>query len=204
MIFANSLSYVQTTVNALLKSQDNESPSGDTVSVVSHVSSQRSINAGLEQKDEDTSYSTTLSQSVSQSSSNSFDEPNTETLNNELSSHSNLAMQSSQILRKTLRTLSDHDSFRQLPYLHSEVLGQHYGSTEVSLLPVPRIIGPIPSNNTTLDTAAVYTRGMTSTDSTLDENMQLADMIAMKYLGHGKVPMEAQHCSRQPPMSGGM
>ncbi len=73
----------------------------------------------------------------------------------------------------------------------------------MSLLPVPRIVGPVPSSNSTLDTAAVYARGMVSTDTTLDENMQLADMIAMKYLGHGKAAVEIQHHPRQPSLSEG-
>ena len=98
-----------------------------------------------------------------------------------------------------------------LPYLHPDVLQQQFRS-EVSLLPVPRIVGPVPNSSShsyegsTLGTA-LYPRSYWSTtgsDGTLDENMQLADMIAMKYLGN-KLAADSsiQHVVRQPLLAPG-
>lgn len=210
MIFFGYCSFVQTTVNALLQCQeDTVSPSTDQVSAVSHASTQHSSVVASNQEDESTSHSTTLSvgsQSLSHSSSNSFDEEqNIETLSNKLSSHSKstATTQLSQVSHKTQHVLTHpQEPSKDLPYLHPDIFQDHYGggAEEVSLLPVPRIVGPVPSSNTTLD--AVYSRG--SSDTTLDDHMQLADRIAVKYLGRGKVSVEAQHQPRQPHLSGGI
>ena len=74
-------------------------------------------------------------------------------------------------------------------YLHSDVLQQRYGN-EISMLPVPRIVCPVLTDNSNSysDTSLFPKRAQNmiggSSDCTLDENMQLADMIAMKYVGN--------------------
>lgn len=73
-------------------------------------------------------------------------------------------------------------------YPHPEVLQpQHYN--EVSMLPVPRIVCPVLTDSSNSYTDAVlfpksahHLMTRPSADCTLDENMQLADMIAMKYI----------------------
>ena len=59
------------------------------------------------------------------------------------------------------------------------------------MLPVPRIVCPVLTDNSNSysDTSLFPKRAQNimiggSSDCTLDENMQLADMIAMKYIGN--------------------
>ncbi len=195
---------MQSTVNALLDYQDNDTPSRDQASSipVCHTSTHHSIVSNQEQQEiPPHSFASSISsQSVSQySSHSSYNMQNVQSLN-ELSNLSNSTTQSSHVSH-TSSTLSHQESSIELPYLHPDVLQQHY-STEISLLPVPRIVGPVPNNNSTLDTAAAYPRSMASSDTTLDENMQLADMIAMKYLGTVG-PQDTRYHSRQPLLAQG-
>ena len=194
--------HMQSTVNALLDYQDNDAPSSEQASSIPDTSTHHSIVSNPEQQEiPPHSFASSISsQSVSQySSHSSYNIQNVQSLN-ELSNLSNSTTQSSHVSH-TSSTLSHQEPSIELPYLHPDVLQQHY-STEISLLPVPRIVGPIPNNNSTLDTAAVYSRSMTSSDTTLDENMQLADMIAMKYLGTVG-PQDTRYRSRQPLLAQG-
>ena len=200
-------------MNALLSSQDDSSPDSSSPSspdshTLSHHStlSQHSERPSLpdlshltEGRESQTSqhYHSTKAQSTNTS-------VNTSTLSNR--SQSSHSSQSSNSLSH--KEPSDPGD---LPYLHPDVLQQQF-SAEVSLLPVPRIVGPVPNSSShgydgsTLGTA-LHPRGywnMAGSDSTLDENMQLADMIAVKYLGN-KLAMDSsiQHTVRQPVLAPG-
>ena len=75
-----------------------------------------------------------------------------------------------------------------LPPLHPDVLQQRFAGSDISLLPVPRIMylgsngngGPYRVGGSTFVSQLGLGGG---SDHTVDENTQMADMIALKYLG---------------------
>ena len=73
-----------------------------------------------------------------------------------------------------------------LPPLHPDVLQQHFAGGDISLLPVPRIVYSGGSSGGTyraVGTTFVSQLGFGGSVCTVDENTQMADMIALKYLG---------------------
>ena len=64
-------------------------------------------------------------------------------------------------------------------HLHPDVLHQQF-SPDVSMLPVPHILCPSSSSS---DGDSTTFGAMPENDYTLDENVHMADMIALKYLG---------------------
>ena len=68
-----------------------------------------------------------------------------------------------------------------LPPLHPDVLQQRF-TGDISMLPVPRIMYSGGSGRAGGTTTFVSQLGG-GADFTMDENMQMADMIALKYLG---------------------
>ena len=71
---------------------------------------------------------------------------------------------------------------QSLPPLHPDVLQQKFAG-DISMLPVPRIMYSGGSGRARGTTATTFMSHLGGTDFTLDENMQMADMIALKYLG---------------------
>ncbi len=79
---------------------------------------------------------------------------------------------------------------QSLPPLHPDVLQQKFAG-DISMLPVPRIMysggraagGTIGTTTTFMSHLYGGGGGGGGADFTLDENMQMADMIALKYLG---------------------
>lgn len=89
-----------------------------------------------------------------------------------------------------LLTLGD----QSLPPLHPDVLQQQFTAGDISMLPVPRIM--YVGHGTAADDGLYRaTRGTTfvsqygGADYTMDENTQMADMIALKYLGKKSGPL---------------
>ena len=75
---------------------------------------------------------------------------------------------------------------QSLPPLHPDVLQQQFVGGDISLLPVPRIMYSSGGGGGTyraLGTTFVSQLGFGGSDYTVDENTQMADMIALKYLG---------------------
>lgn len=75
---------------------------------------------------------------------------------------------------------------QSLPPLHPDVLQQQFASGDISLLPVPRIVYSGGSGGGTyraVGTTFMSQLGCSGVDYTVDENTQMADMIALKYLG---------------------
>ena len=68
-------------------------------------------------------------------------------------------------------------------HLHPDVLHRQF-SPNISLLPVPRIVCPdSASGSGSVGGASLASLAMLGNEYTLDENVYLADMIALKYLG---------------------
>ena len=79
-----------------------------------------------------------------------------------------------------------HLGDQSLPPLHPDVLQQRFGGSDISMLPVPRIMYVGSGNEATYRAAAVgatFVSQLGGADLTLDENTRMADMIALKYLG---------------------
>ena len=70
---------------------------------------------------------------------------------------------------------------QSLPPLHPDVLQQRF-TGDISMLPVPRIVYSGGSGRAG-GTTTTFMSHLGGADFTLDENMQMADMIALKYLG---------------------
>ena len=70
---------------------------------------------------------------------------------------------------------------QSLPPLHPDVLQQRF-TGDISMLPVPRIMYSGGSGRAG-GTTTTFMSHLGGADFTLDENMQMADMIALKYLG---------------------
>ena len=68
---------------------------------------------------------------------------------------------------------------QSLPPLHPDVLQQRL-TGDISMLPVPRIMYGGSSDRTG---GTTFVSRLGGADFTMDENMQMADMIALKYLG---------------------
>lgn len=71
---------------------------------------------------------------------------------------------------------------QSLPPLHPDVLQQKF-TGDISMLPVPRIMYSGSSGRAGGTVATTFMSHLGGADFTLDENMQMADMIALKYLG---------------------
>ena len=75
---------------------------------------------------------------------------------------------------------------QSLPPLHPDVLQQQFAGGDISLLPVPRIVyssGGSGGTYRAMGTTFMSQLGVGGSDYTVDENTQMADIIALKYLG---------------------
>ena len=74
---------------------------------------------------------------------------------------------------------------QSLPPLHPDVLQQRFTASDISMLPVPRIMyaGSSEGGAYRAGGGVTFMSQLGGADFTLDENTQMADMIALKYLG---------------------
>lgn len=79
---------------------------------------------------------------------------------------------------------------QSLPPLHPDVLQQRF-TGDISMLPVPRIMYSRGSSERAGGTTTFMSQLGGGADFTMDENMQMADMIALKYLGKKKEQITA-------------